>query len=157
MKNKITKGYKAFDKDFKCRDLQYEVGKEYKHDGEIKLCAKGFHFCENPFDVLRYYPLIGSKFAEIEVMDKVETEEDGNKSVSDHIKIAAQLDLSAFVKAAVEFTWNKASKKGVKEKGNATSGNDAHSATSGNYARTQRRAVTARTQRRAVVMQLYAP
>ena len=40
------KGYKGFNKDLTCRDFQYEIGKEYKHEGNIKLCNKGFHFCK---------------------------------------------------------------------------------------------------------------
>ena len=47
-------GYKGFDKNLQCRGFQYEVGKEYETD-EAELCKKGFHFCENPHDVLSYY------------------------------------------------------------------------------------------------------
>ena len=52
---KKIKAYKVFDKDLKCRDFQYEVGKEYKHDGDVGLCSAGFHACERLIDCFNYY------------------------------------------------------------------------------------------------------
>ena len=54
------KSYKGFDKNLKCRDFQYEIGKEYEMDGEIRVCNRGFHACESPFEVFDHYSMIGS-------------------------------------------------------------------------------------------------
>lgn len=32
------KGYKGFNKDLTCRDYQFEIGKEFVHEGKIELC-----------------------------------------------------------------------------------------------------------------------
>ncbi len=131
MRKKIT-GFKGFDKNLQCRGFQFEVGKEYTHDGEIEVCQSGFHFCENPLDVLSYYPLNSSIFAEVEAIGTVKS--DGDKSVTSHLRIGGTLDLAAFVKASVSFIWERASQKRVFGKTSATSGYGAHSATSGNDA-----------------------
>ena len=104
-KENVIKAFKAFDKDFKCRDFQYEVGKEYE-ESDIKVCSKGFHACENPFDVLDNYPLIDndgnvSRFAEVEQSGDIER--DSNKVCSSRIKVKAELSLGQFVKACVEW------------------------------------------------------
>ena len=50
------KVFKGTDKDMKCRGMQYELGVTQKDDDAIRCGKKGFHSCEAPFDVLRYYP-----------------------------------------------------------------------------------------------------
>lgn len=52
------KSYKGFDKNLRCRDFQYEIGGIYEMDGKIKMCNRGFHACESPFDVFDYYTMI---------------------------------------------------------------------------------------------------
>ena len=128
---KTIKGYKAFEKGLKCKNFQYEVGKEYEEEGDIKLCDKGFHFCENPLDVLDYYDLCESEFAEVETDGKIET--DGQKTVSNKIKINAKLDLSAFVKASVDFLWEKCDSVKGKIKGEVSSKDYSKLASSGHY------------------------
>jgi hypothetical protein len=55
MSEKII-AYKAMDKNMQCRGKQYEVGKTY-HEDKADCCNAGMHACENPLDVLHYYPL----------------------------------------------------------------------------------------------------
>ena len=44
------KVYKATDKDMKCREFQYELGKAAEVKGDIELCERGLHACEMPCD-----------------------------------------------------------------------------------------------------------
>ena len=62
----LVKGFKGFDKNLKCRNYQFEIGKTFVHKGEVKACNSGFHFCENPIDVLHYYAAGNSRFCEVE-------------------------------------------------------------------------------------------
>ncbi len=143
---KVIKGYKGFEKGLKCRSFQYEEGKEYKKESDPELCSTGFHFCENPLDVLGFYPLRdGNEFTEVEALGKVES--DGSKSVTNHIRIGAKLDLKAFIDASVAFIFEKATK--VSKKNSATSGDDAHSATRRKPRQLGYRAETAPTRLRA--------
>lgn len=48
------KAYKGFDRNMKCRGFQYQEGETY-HEDTANLCNSGFHACEMPLDVLRYY------------------------------------------------------------------------------------------------------
>ena len=51
------KGYKATDKEMKCRGFQFELDKWHEHSGDIELCNSGFHFCVYPSGVYCYYDL----------------------------------------------------------------------------------------------------
>ena len=51
LNNDKIEGYKGFDKNLKCINFQYEIGKTYNY---------GFSFCENPIDVFIYYPPINN-------------------------------------------------------------------------------------------------
>ncbi len=67
------KGYKATDKDMRCRGMQFELGKWYEHDGELIECQSGFHFCEQPSGVWSYYTAPGTRVFEIEAEDVPDT------------------------------------------------------------------------------------
>ena len=85
-----NRGYKVFDSDWTCRGFQYEVGKEYKHEGGIELCGSGFHFCKELVDCFNYYAFNPSnKVAVIEYGSDTVHGED--KSVTASITIVKEL------------------------------------------------------------------
>ena len=84
------KGYKVFNSDFTCRGFQFEVGKTYKHNGDIGLCRAGFHFCRIAADCFNFYGFDPqNKVAEIEAIGLVESDE--VKSVTNEIKIVREI------------------------------------------------------------------
>ena len=103
MEEKKIIAYKGFDKNLKCRDFQYEVGKEYEMDGDIKCCERGFHACESPLEVFDHYDMLNSRFAEVEQSGEIDKEEDTTKVCSSKIKIKAELNLADIVKLGVEW------------------------------------------------------
>ena len=117
MNEKVIKSYKGFDKDMKCRDFQYEVGKEYSMDGEIKCCNRGFHACKSPLEVWGYYDMLNSRFAEVEQSGKIDEEEKSTKVCSSHIKIKAELKLADIINIGVEWLKDITSPSKVKTDG----------------------------------------
>ena len=102
--------YKAFNTDFTCNGKQYEENTTYEESGN-KICEAGvMHYCENPFDVLDYYPLVNEngeilEFAEVEPLGDVFKQE--NKSATNKLHIKAKLGLKGFIKACIDFTIEK--------------------------------------------------
>ena len=104
------KGYKAFEKGMICRGKQYAENTVFEEES-AEICKSGMHFCTNPLDTLRYYPLIDSngnmtEFAEVEALDEVVTD-DNKKYCTKKLKVGAKLDLLGFIKASVEVTKNQ--------------------------------------------------
>ena len=129
------KSYKGFDKNLKCRDFQYEIGKEYEMDGEIKVCNRGFHACESPFDVFDHYTMIDSRFCEVEQDGNISKEDRGTKICSSKIKIKAELKLADMINLGVEWLKEITSPEKIKTsiKDNS-SGDGAQIGSSGNGA-----------------------
>ena len=131
------KGYKGFDKNWKCRDMQYEVGKTYE-EAEARLCNKGLHFCENPFDVFSYYsPENQSRYAVVEAENVTDEKDSDTKRVAKKLTIKTELNLIGIVKAGMEYIKEHINVEKIKEKAfdestAATSGNESTAATSGN-------------------------
>ena len=88
------RGFKGFDNDLKCRGFQYEVGKTYDLKGEVKCCKRGFHFCENPFDVFRYYSPCDSRYCEVEGDGNADKANDDSKVATSHIHISSEIGLN---------------------------------------------------------------
>ena len=146
MSDKVITSYKGFDKNMKCRGFQYEVGKEYEMDGEIKCCNRGFHACKSPIEVWDYYDMLNSRFAEVEQSGKIDEEEKSTKICSSHIKIKAELKLADIINIGVEWLKDITSPSKVKADGAlndngdrrkqiGSSGNSAQIGSSGDYAK----------------------
>ena len=117
MSENVIKSYKGFDKNMQCRGFQYEVGKEYDMDGEIKCCNRGFHACKSPLEVWGYYDMLNSRYAEVEQSGKIEEEEKSTKVCSSHIKIKAELKLADIINIGVEWLKDITSPSKVKTDG----------------------------------------
>lgn len=117
MSEKVITSYKAFDKNMQCRGFQYEVGKEYEMDGEIKCCNRGFHACKSPIEVWGYYDMLNSLYAEVEQSGKIDTDENSTKVCSSRIKIKAELKLADIINIGVEWLKDITSPSKVKADG----------------------------------------
>lgn len=105
------KGFKGFDKNLKCRNYQYEVGKDFEETGNIKACSNGFHFCENPADIFSYYPPSDSgnlnRYCEVEGTGKIDKDSDDSKIACSKIHISAEIGIKGLINAWVKFILDK--------------------------------------------------
>ena len=132
--NKII-AYKGFDKDFKCRDFQYEVGKTYEMDGDVECCSRGFHACESPMEVFDHYDMLSSRFAEVEQSGKIDKEDNSIKVCSSRIKIKAELKLADIINLGVEWLKEITAPSKIKANNSSNNGNSAQIGSSGDSAK----------------------
>lgn len=104
------KVYKGTDKDMKCQGFQYELGETAISDNAIRCGDKGFHSCEAPFDVLRYYPnKNGNRYFEAESGGKIDcTRVDDSKLASSELTLKSEIGLQGLIKAQIEYIREKA-------------------------------------------------
>ena len=124
------KMYKGFDKDLKCRDFQYEIGKTYE-EPTAELCEKGFHACEYPLDVFGYYaPGDMSRYCEVDLDDvSHKKSNEDSKRCGKKIAVKAEIGIAGLVKAAVDFVMEN-----IKDENKeANTGNYSASTNTGNY------------------------
>lgn len=81
------KAYKGFNVDMTCHGFQFEEGKTYEHEGEVKLCESGFHACEDPLDIFGYYAPSGSEFHEVELEGVSDERKEETKVVAKKITL----------------------------------------------------------------------
>ena len=96
------KCFKGFDKDLKCGDFQYEIGKEYTEE-KADICNCGFHACEFPMDVFDYYPPSDSRYCEVELEENGQKSSDDSKRVGKKISVKAEIGIAGIIKAGVEY------------------------------------------------------
>ena len=112
----IIHSYKGFDKDLKCRGFAYEIGKDYKQDGNIKCCNNGFHACEFPLDIFNYYaPGGNSRYCTVTQSGVTDKKGGDSMVASSKIHIETEIGLDGIIKAGVKFILDKVNWKNQKE------------------------------------------
>ena len=112
----IIHSYKGFDKDLKCRGFAYEIGKDYKQDGNIKCCNNGFHACEFPLDIFNYYaPGGNSRYCTVTQSGVTDKKGGDSKVASSKIHIETEIGLDGIIKAGVKFILDNVNWKNQKE------------------------------------------
>ena len=128
------KAYKGFNKDMTCNPngkvFQFEEGKTYE-EPEAKLCESGFHACEAPLDVLRYYEPGRSVYHEVELDDVSSERKEDSKLCARKIRIGARISIRNLVEAQIEYVKSRTTTEHTDPK-KATAGSSG-AATAGSY------------------------
>ena len=115
------KGYKAFNKNLTCRGYQFEIGKEYTHNGKIAVCESGFHFCKSLADCYQFYPMEeDTRICKVEATGEVITE-DNVKYCTNKIKILSEVK-NPRVKSNLSESSSGYCNSGDRNSGNGNSG-----------------------------------
>jgi hypothetical protein len=120
----VIHGIKGFDKDMKCRGIQFEIGQTYTHEGDVVACRSGYHAVPNdlhPLTVFEFYAPAGNRFCRVEVSGKTDREE--NKIAAEILEVGEEIGLRDLTLNAVKWVMDRATPEGqvaVKNNGLAT-------------------------------------
>ena len=138
MEEKKIKTIKGFDKDLKCRDFQYGIGKTYEHKGNISICESGFHAIADdvsPLNVFGYYPPsvngAKSRYCEVEAEGNIEIKEE--KICASKLTVGAEIGIPGLVKAHVEWVKKNITNENNADKGEPATAGEYGAATAGEY------------------------
>lgn len=127
MSEKII-AYKAMNPDMTCRGKKYETGKTYFED-KADCCNAGMHACENPFEVLSYYPMRDNpRFFEVECGGEISKSDEGSKLACTELTVKGELNFAGMLKATLDAVFRR-----VKDKEPFSSGDYSTAGTSGDY------------------------
>ena len=105
------KAYKGTDKNLQCKGLQYELGKETVHKGDVVTCKEGLHACENPLDVLAYYiPADGSRYFEVDCEGEIKHHTEDSKIACSKITLKTEIGLLGLIKTGIEMIFERVKK-----------------------------------------------
>jgi hypothetical protein len=99
--------YKGFNKDLTCRGFQFEIGKEYIHEGKVEACSSGFHSYEYPLDVFSYYNPADSIFAKVTASGEIKTHDGDSKIASAKLTVNAEIKLPELIQSAIAWIVGK--------------------------------------------------
>lgn len=101
------KGFKGFNEDMTSSGYQYKEGGVFEHEGPVRLCESGFHFCEVPHDVFAHNSPACSIYHEVEAEGVSMEKSFDSKRVASKLKVKARIDVSDICKMAVKsfFAW----------------------------------------------------
>ena len=95
-------GFKGFNNDLSCTRgygvFRYKIGKTYEED-KADIAKTGFHFVEEPLEVLKWYP--NGRYCMIEATGDID--EDSDKLSCTKIKILKELTLKELYAYEVKF------------------------------------------------------
>ena len=131
------KCFKGFDKDLKCKDFQYEIGKEYTEE-KVDICNYEFYACEFPMDVFNYYPPSYSRYCEVDLEANDQKSHDDSKRVGKKISVKAEIGIAGIIKAGVEHikeqvNWEDDKETNTGDRSAATNTEDRSAATNIGY------------------------
>ena len=106
----VIAAFKGFDRNMQCRGYQFEIGKTYEHDGEVKACASWFHSCEYPLNVFNYYNPADGRFAVVKASGQISRHDGDSKVASATITVEAEIGLPVLVARAVDWVMGKLDK-----------------------------------------------